>query len=49
MRQGQTRYAYIVMQFESDHETKVDLNLQEQDLKQYKLDKVLEGTLNTTE
>ncbi|EAN31481.2 Structure-specific recognition protein (SSRP1) family protein [Theileria parva strain Muguga] len=43
MRQGQTRYAYIVMQFESDHETKVDLNLQEQDLKQYKLDKVLEG------
>ncbi|XP_952806.1 structure-specific recognition protein (SSRP) 1, putative [Theileria annulata] len=43
MRQGQTRYAYIVMQFESDHETKVDLNLQDNDLKQYKLDKVLEG------
>ncbi|UKK02445.2 structure-specific recognition protein 1 [Theileria orientalis] len=43
MRQGQTRYSYIVMQFEADHETKVDLNLQENDMKQFKLDKTLEG------
>lgn len=41
LRQGQTRYPFLVFQFEKEDEIEVDLNLTPEDLEKYngKLDK----------
>lgn len=35
LRQGQTRYPFLVMQFKKDEETSIELNMTEEDLKKY--------------
>ena len=35
LRQGQTRYPFLVMQFKKDEETNIELNMTEEDLKKY--------------
>lgn len=40
LRQGQTRYPFVVMQFKKDEEVTIDLNLDEAELKEKYKDKV---------
>jgi structure-specific recognition protein 1 len=42
LRQGQTRYPFLVMQFKKDEETSIELNMTEEDIKKY------EGKLQST-
>lgn len=35
LRQGQTRYPFLVMQFKKDEETSIELNMTEEDIKKY--------------
>lgn len=35
LRQGQTRYPFLVMQFKKDEETNIELNMTDEDLKKY--------------
>jgi len=35
LRQGQTRYPFLVMQFKKDEETSIELNMTDEDLKKY--------------
>lgn len=43
MRQGQTSYPFVVMQFDSENVTSVEVNLEEAELKERGLEKQLEG------
>ncbi|CDJ60363.1 structure specific recognition protein I, putative [Eimeria maxima] len=43
MRQGQTSYPFVVMQFDSENVTSVEVNLEEAELKEKGLEKQLEG------
>lgn len=47
MRQGQTSYPFVVMQFDSDAVQSVEVNLEENELQQRGLEKLLEGTHHT--
>lgn len=40
LRQGQTRYPFVVMQFKKDEEVTIDLNLEEEELKKKYQDKL---------
>lgn len=44
MRQGQTSYPFVVMQFDSENVTSVEVNLEEAELKEKGLEKQLEGS-----
>lgn len=43
MRQGQTSYPFVVMQFDSENVTSVEVNLEEAELKEKGLEKQIEG------
>ncbi|CDJ49471.1 structure specific recognition protein I, putative [Eimeria brunetti] len=43
MRQGQTSYPFVVLQFDSENVTSVEVNLEENELKEKGLEKQLEG------
>lgn len=43
MRQGQTSYPFVVMQFDSENVTSVEVNLEEAELKERGLEKQIEG------
>ncbi|OEH77787.1 structure specific recognition protein [Cyclospora cayetanensis] len=43
MRQGQTSYPFVVLQFDSENVTSVEVNLEEAELKEKGLEKQLEG------
>lgn len=47
MRQGQTSYPFVVLQFDSDQLSTVDVNLEEAELKERGLEKQIEGTFFT--
>ncbi|KAK1444941.1 fact complex subunit ssrp1 [Babesia gibsoni] len=43
MRQGQTRYPYVVMQFDAEEQIELEINMIPSDLEEMKLEKVLTG------
>ncbi|KAK1933488.1 putative structure specific recognition protein [Babesia divergens] len=43
MRQGQTRYPYVVMQFDAEEDIELEINMPPSDLEAMKLDKVMTG------
>jgi structure-specific recognition protein 1 len=49
LRQGQTRYPFLVMQFKKDEETSIELNMTDEDLKKYdgKLQSTYEAPVGT--
>nr|BAN65366.1 structure specific recognition protein, putative [Babesia bovis] len=43
MRQGQTRYPFVVMQFDAEEDIELEINMPEEDLESMKLEKVMTG------
>lgn len=43
MRQGQTRYPYVVMQFDADEDIELEINMPPADIEAMKLEKVMTG------